>query len=94
MYRKFFARTDLPEGIRSLEKEAMMNMLFTSGGYYLEGGNKKAAARAALKALRSFPSRSYHPSAIHKLFYCFCGGSSIYQRSRGTYHKLRTIFES
>src|SRR4030095_5223580 len=94
MYRKFFARTDLPESIRSLEKEAMMNMLFTSGGYYLEGGNKKAAARAALKALRSFPSRFYHPSAIHKLFYCFCGGSSIYQRSRGTYHKLRTIFES
>jgi glycosyltransferase involved in cell wall biosynthesis len=94
MYRKFFERTDLPESIRSLETEAMMNMLFTSGGYYLEGGNKKAAARTALKALRSFPSRFYHPSAVHKLFYCLCGGSSIYQRSRGTYHRVRTIFEN
>jgi hypothetical protein len=94
MYQKFFDRTDLPQSIRSLETEAMMNMLFTSGGYYLEGGNKKAAARTALKALRSFPSRFYHPSTVHKLFYCLCGGSSIYQRSRGTYHRVRTIFES
>ncbi len=94
MYRKFFARTDLPESIRSLETEAMMNMLFTSGGYYLEGGNKKAAARTALKALRSFPSRFYQPSAVHKLFYCLCGGSSIYKRGRGTYHRLRNILAS
>ncbi|PYS69757.1 MAG: glycosyltransferase [Acidobacteria bacterium] len=91
MYRKFFARTDLPDSIRSLEKEAMLNMLFTSGGYYLEGGNKKAAAQTALKALRSFPSSFYQPSAVHKLFYCLCGGSSIYQRSRATYNRMRTI---
>jgi glycosyltransferase involved in cell wall biosynthesis len=94
MYRKFFARPDLPESIRSLEKEAIVNMLFTSGGYYLKGGNRKAAARAALRAVRLCPSCFYHPSAIHKLFYCLCGGSSIYQRSRGTYHKVRTIFAS
>lgn len=94
MYRKFFARPDLPERIRSIEKEAMVNMLFTSGGYYLKGGNRRAAARAALSAVRRCPSCFYHPSAIHKLFYCLCGGSSIYQRSRGTYHKVRTIFAS
>jgi glycosyltransferase involved in cell wall biosynthesis len=94
MYRKFFARPDLPESISSLEKEAMVNMLFTSGGYYLEGGNRKAAARAALSAVRRCPSCFYHPSAIHKLFYCLCGGSSIYQRSRGTYRKVRTILAS
>ncbi len=94
MYRKFFARPDLPERIASLEKEAMVNMLFTSGGYYLEGGNRRAAARAALRAVRHWPSRFYHPSAIHKLFYCLCGGSSIYQRSRGTYHKVRTTLAS
>ena len=94
MYRKFFARPDLPERIASLEKEAMVNMLFTSGGYYLEGGNRRAAARAGLRAVRHWPSRFYHPSAIHKLFYCLCGGSSVYQRSRGTYHKVRTTLAS
>jgi len=92
MYRKFFARPDLPESIRSLEKEAMLNMLFTSGGYYLKGGNRRAAARAALRAVRLCPSCFYHPAAIHKFFYCLCGSSSIYQRSRGTYHKVRTTF--
>jgi len=30
MYRKFFSREDLPKNIRSLEKEAMVNMLFTT----------------------------------------------------------------
>jgi hypothetical protein len=94
MYRKFFARVDLPESISSLKKEAMVNMLFTSGGYYLKGGDRKAAVRAALRAVRRCPSCFYHPSAIHKLFYCLCGGSSIYQRSRGTYHKVRTTFAS
>jgi glycosyltransferase involved in cell wall biosynthesis len=94
MYQKFFARRDLPESVSSIEKEAMVNMLFTSGGYYLEGSNRRAAARAALKAVYRYPSYFYHPSAIHKLFYCLCGGSSIYQRCRGTYHKVRTIFAS
>lgn len=94
LYSKFFARTDLPESLRSLEKEAMVNMLFTSGGYYLEGGNRKAAARAALRAMGRCPSCFHDPSAIHKLFYCLCGGSSIYKLCRGTYHKARTIFES
>ena len=94
LYRKFFSRSDLPQTIQSLEKEAMVNMLFTSGGYYLQGGNRKGAAQAALKALRRCPSCFYQPSAIHKFFYCLCGGSSIYKGSRGTYHKVRTIFES
>jgi glycosyltransferase involved in cell wall biosynthesis len=92
MYRKFFARTDLPARVRSLEQEAMVNMLITSGGYHLEGGNRKAATQAALRALRSYPSYFSRPSALHKLFYLICGGSSIYRRSRGTYHKLRATF--
>jgi hypothetical protein len=89
MYRKFFARNDLPERISSLEKEAMVNMLFTSAGYYLEGGNQKAAVDMALKAVRQCPLCFYRPSALHKLFYCLFGGGSLYQRSRGTYNKLR-----
>jgi glycosyltransferase involved in cell wall biosynthesis len=92
MYRKFFARDDLPERIRSLEKEAVVNMLFTSAGYYLEGGNRKAAVNMALKAVRRSPFSFYRPSALHKFFYCLFGGSSLYQRSRGTYYKVRTAF--
>lgn len=94
MYRKFFAREDLPERIRSLEKKATMNMLFTSGGYYLTGGNKKAAAQAALRAVRHCPSCFYDPAAVHKFFYCLWGSSSMYQRSRGTYYRIRTSLAS
>ncbi len=92
MYRKFFARTDLPERIRSLERESMVNMMITSGGYYLEGGNGKAATQAALRALRSYPSYFLRPAAMHKFIYLTFGGSSAYQGSRGTYHKLRASF--
>jgi glycosyltransferase involved in cell wall biosynthesis len=92
MYRQFFGRNDLPERIRSLEKEAMVNMLFTSATYYLTGGNRKAAANMGLEAVRQHPLSFYRPSALHKLFYCLFGGSSLYQRSRGTYYKARTAF--
>lgn len=94
MYRKFFARDDLPERISSLEKEAMVNMLFTSAEYYLEGRNQKAAALMALKALRQYPLFFYRPSALHKLCYCLFGGSSLYQGSRGTYYRVRTALAS
>jgi len=90
MYRKFFARGDLPEEIRALERRAMVNMFFTSGGYYLEGGNPKAATRMAFKALRAYPSSIYRPEVAHKFLYCVFGGRSTYQRSRGAYYKART----
>jgi glycosyltransferase involved in cell wall biosynthesis len=91
MYRKFFARLDLPDDIRALERRAMVNMFFTSGGYYLEGGNAKAATRMAFKALRAYPSSIYRPEVVHKFLYCVLGGRSLYQRSRGTYHKARGL---
>ena len=90
MYRKFFSREDLPENIRSLEKEAMVNMLFTTGGYYLRGGDRKAAAGIALRALRQSPELFYRPSFVHKLFYCLYGGSAVYQRSREAYNRTHT----
>lgn len=90
MYRKFFARLDLPDDLRALERRAMVNMFFTSGGYYLEGGNAKAASRMAFKALRAYPSSIYRPEVVHKFLYCVLGGRSLYQRSRGAYYKART----
>lgn len=92
MYRKFFSSKDLPKEIRVLEKEAMVNMLFTTGGYYLTGGDRKAAARTALRALRQSPGLFYRPAFVHKLFYCLYGGSALYQRSREAYHRARTSF--
>lgn len=89
MYRKFFARTDLPAEIRALERRAMVNMYFTSGGYYLEGGNPSAAARMGFKALRAYPSSIYRPEVVHKFLYCLLGGRSLYQKSRGAYYKAR-----
>ncbi len=89
MYRKFFARTDLPNEIRALKRTAMSNMFFTSGGYYLEGGNAGAAARMGFRALRESPSSIYRPAVAHKFFYCLLGGRSIYKRSRGAYQKAR-----
>jgi len=90
MYRKFFSRQDLPQSIRALEKEAMVNMFFTTGGFYLIGGNRKAAAQVARRAVRLAPGSFYRPSLIHKLFYCLYGGSSLYKRSRNVYYRART----
>jgi glycosyltransferase involved in cell wall biosynthesis len=91
MYDKFFARSDLPEAIGSLKRQAMANMFFTSAGYYLDGGNPGAARRMGLKALRNSPSRIYQPEVMHKFLYCLFGGRSFYQRSRAVYYKARAI---
>jgi glycosyltransferase involved in cell wall biosynthesis len=90
MYRKYFARTDLPAEIRALERRAMVNMFFTSGGYYLEGGNPGAAARMGFKALRTYPSSIRRPEVAHKFLYCLLGGRSPYQRTRALFHRTRS----
>lgn len=74
MYRKFFARDDLPQEIRALEPRAMANMFFTSAGYYLEGKNPKDARQMAWKALRADPSAVFHPDSMRKFLYCLTGG--------------------
>jgi glycosyltransferase involved in cell wall biosynthesis len=94
MYKKFFAQDDLPPQIRAMESEAMVNMLFTTGGYYITGGDRKAASQIALRALRQSPRMFYRPALVHKLFYCLYGGSPLYQRSREAYHRVRTTAAS
>ena len=89
MYRKFFTMPDLPAEIRALEKEAMMNMYFTSGGYYLNGGDRKAARRMARKAFQVRPANVVLPGTAHKLIYCLFGGQAFYQNSRSTYHRVK-----
>jgi glycosyltransferase involved in cell wall biosynthesis len=87
MYRKFFQHDDVPAEIRRFERRAMVNMFFTSGGYYLRGNDRKNAARMALRAFRIYPQGMVEPEMVHKLAYCLLGGSSLYERGRKMYQR-------
>ena len=89
MYRKFFSDPGLPPRIRALKKQAMVNMLFTTAGYYMTAENRKAATHTAWRALRQAPGMFYRPALVHKLFYCLYGSSSLYEKSRNTYYRAR-----
>lgn len=94
MYRKFFALPNLRDEIRRLEREAMMNMFFTSAEYYLQGGSRKAARRMAIKALQTRPGAIVRPDIAHKFLYCFLAGRPLYQRSKGMYYRASEILRN
>jgi glycosyltransferase involved in cell wall biosynthesis len=94
MYRRFFDLPNLRNDIKSLEPEAMVNMFFTSGGYYLEGGSRQGARQMAMKALKVRPSGILRPDVIHKFLYCYFGGKPIYDRSRSMFYRAREIMGS
>ncbi len=79
MYTKYFSRNDLEPGIQKLRKKAMMNMYFTTGGYYLLGENKKMAAAMARKAIRQHPIGLFSLRNIHKFLFCTLGRSGFYR---------------
>ena len=87
MYKKYFALPELPDEIRRLEKDAMMNMFFTSGGYYMQGGSPEAARRMAMKAVQASPGSVVRPGAAHKALYCLLGGYQLYDKSRKIYRR-------
>ena len=89
MYRKFFSRTDLPPWISKIRKKAMMNMFFTSGGYYLNGHNKKLAAGMARAAFKQNPLGLISYKGIHRFLYCSFGGSRMYQRFRNLFGRKK-----
>ena len=82
MYRKYFNRDDIPAEIRAIEKEAMMNMCFTSGGYYLNGCDTKNAAEMAARAFKMNPAGRMNLRNLHKYLYCRFGANSIYRGAR------------
>lgn len=82
MYRKYFDRDDIPSPIRISEKEALMNMCFTSGGYYLKGGDTENAADIAAKAFELNPAGRLQIKNLHKYLYCRFGANSIYRGAR------------
>jgi hypothetical protein len=70
MYEKFFSRSDLPENVRKVKARAMMNMAFTSAGYYLNGGEPSAASRMARRALSHNPRGIFSFDNVKKFIYC------------------------
>ena len=88
LYRKFFERDDIPSEIRAVENQAMMNMYFTSGGFYLEGDDSENAAKMAAKALAQNPSGILKMSNLHKYLYCRFGKKSLYNKSRNFYNNF------
>lgn len=82
MYKKYFARDDVPANIRAIENQAMMNMYFTSGGYYLKGGDAEKASEMAKRAFEVNPAGRTQLGSLHKYLYCRFGSSSIYRRAR------------
>lgn len=89
MYRKYFALDTVPAEIRRMQNRAMANMYFTSGGYYINGGNRAGAVRAAFKALRSFPGMLLNSNMLHKFVYCLSGERRVYQAGREFYRRTR-----
>ena len=79
MYNKFFSRHDLPAEVAILKKKAMMNMYFTSSGYYLQGNDKKSAAKMARIAIQQYPGGLFSFTGIHKFLYGSFGGSTMYK---------------
>jgi glycosyltransferase involved in cell wall biosynthesis len=90
MYKKYFSRDDIPPKIRALEKEAMMNMYFTSGGYFLRGDDTESASGMASKAFKYNPSGKYKMQNLHKYLFCKFGNHPIYRKSRMIYNKKST----
>lgn len=91
MYEKYFSRKDLPEQIKRNRKKAMMNMYFTSGGYFLQGGDKSSASKMAGKALAVNPAAVFSFRAMHKFLYCSFGGSALYKGLRGLFGKKSRV---
>jgi glycosyltransferase involved in cell wall biosynthesis len=82
LYRKYFDREDVPAAIRARESEAMMNMYFTSGNYYLTGGDTENAANVAGKAVNVHPGALMRPRNLHKYLFCKYGNSRPYAFGR------------
>jgi hypothetical protein len=85
LYEKYFSRDDIPEEIRKIEKEAMMNMCFTSGGYFLKGDDTENAELMASKAFKHYPAGRLKAGYVRKYLYCKLGNSSIYRKGRELY---------
>lgn len=89
MYQNYFALDYVPPEIRRVRNQALANMYFSSGGYYIKGNDRKSAARIAMKALRTYPALVFDSSMVHKFLYCLAGERRMYQKGRQIYRGAR-----
>ena len=89
MYRKYFALDLVPPEIGRRKARAMANMYFTSGGYYMKGGDRRGAALSAAKALRAYPALLFDAGLLHKFLYCLFGERRAYRGGREIYRRTR-----
>lgn len=82
MYTKYFGRDDIPDDVRAIEPEAMMNMWFTSGGYYMKGDDQESAAEMGRRAFSSNPGGRWQAANVQKYLFCKFGGTSAYRIAR------------
>jgi glycosyltransferase involved in cell wall biosynthesis len=93
MYTNYFALDYVPEEIRKQKARAWANMLFTSGGYFIKGGDPRGAARAAWSALRTYPATLFDSGMLHKFLYCLSGERRAYREGRELYRRTRAAFQ-
>ncbi|MFL6255488.1 MAG: glycosyltransferase family 2 protein [Pyrinomonadaceae bacterium] len=93
MYRNYFALPDVPPDIRRTQARATANMYFTSGGYFIKGGDRAGAARSALKALGAYPGALLDPGMLHKFLYCLSGERRAYREGRELYRRTRAALQ-
>ena len=74
MYRKYFKSSQVPPSIRRKQREAFANMFFTSAGYFIGGGDRKAGRQMAWRAMRSDPRGALRIRQMRRFFYCLLGG--------------------
>jgi len=90
MYEKYFSHDNIPTEIKAIKRQAMMNMYFTSGSYFLHGEDNRSASIMAQKAMAVNPSGWLSGKSIHKYLYCRFGSNRIYKRLRSIFGKPRT----
>ena len=92
MYTNYFALDYVPSEVRRQKARAWANMHFTSGGYYIKGGDPRGAARAAFRALRAYPATLADSAMLHKFLYCLSGERRAYREGRELYRRTRAAF--
>ncbi|HEX7316877.1 MAG TPA: glycosyltransferase family 2 protein [Pyrinomonadaceae bacterium] len=92
MYRKYFALDYVPAEVRKQRARAWANMQFTSGGYYVKGGDPRGATRAALRAVRAYPATLVDSGMLHKFLFCLSGERRAYRGGRELYRRTRAAF--
>lgn len=93
MYSNYFNGDNVPQEIRRQQSRATANMHFTSGGYFIKGGDPRGAARAAFRALRAYPATFADSGMLHKFLYCLSGERRAYREGRELYRRTRAAFE-